>query len=164
MKRTIGWIVVLATTLTAAVTASGQGTQAPDVTLTVDGGPNIRLSELKGKVVLMDFWASWCIPCRASFPAMNTLQKELREKGLAVVAVNVDEQRRDADRFLAERPHTMAVAFDPQGKAAEAFNLKGMPSTVLVDRHGEIRFTHMGYTEKTLAQFRSEILLLLGES
>jgi thiol-disulfide isomerase/thioredoxin len=165
MKRSMGWAVVCAAMLTAVVTASNpKARPAPDLALAADTGSTIRLSELQGRVVVLDFWASWCVPCRRSFPVLDALQKQFRDRGLTVVAVNVDEQRRDADQFLEKRPHAMAVAFDPQGGAAKAFGLKGMPSTVLIDRHGDIRFTHMGYTEKSLDQFRSEIVFLLGES
>jgi thiol-disulfide isomerase/thioredoxin len=164
MKYSFRLIASAMLALTATVFASDQATPAPDLTFMADSGSAIQLAALKGKVAVIDFWASWCIPCRTSFPAMDTLQKELGDKGLVVVAVNVDEDRHSADQFLLTRPHTMTVAFDPQGKAAEAFKLKGMPSTILVDRRGNIRFTHMGYTEKTLAQFRAEVLQLLGES
>lgn len=164
MKNRMGWMAVAVVTFAAGIMASEPATPAPDVSLAIDTGSPIRLSELRGSVGLIDFWASWCIPCRTSFPAIDALQKEFRDKGFRVVAVNVDEDRRSADQFLVARPHTMTVAFDPQGKAAEAFKLKGMPSTIILDRRGSIRFTHMGYTEKTLAQFRSEILQLLGES
>jgi cytochrome c biogenesis protein CcmG/thiol:disulfide interchange protein DsbE len=164
MKFAISWIGLVVLTAGAAVLASEPVAPAPDLTLTADSGSPIRVSDLKGKVALIDFWASWCVPCRASFPAIDTLQKELGGKGFRAIAVNLDEQRRNADQFLAARPHTMTIAFDPEGKAAEAFKLKGMPSTIVIDRHGNIRFTHMGYTEKTLAQFRAEILQLLGES
>lgn len=163
MRRTCTWMAIAVATFSVVATASGLGTPAPDVALTGDSGAPIRLADMKGKVVLLDFWASWCVPCRKSFPALDSLQRQFRDQGLAVVAVNVDEQRRDADQFLAVRPHTMAVAFDPQGHAAQAFNLKGMPSTVLLDRHGSVRYAHMGYTEKSIEQFRSEIQTLLVE-
>ena len=164
MTRTFSWMVVMAVTVTAAVVAAGPLKPAPNVVLSLDTGSTIPLSQLKGTVVLVDFWASWCVPCRRSFPALDSLQRHLCDKGLKVIAVNVDEQRRDADQFLANRPHTMAIAFDPRGSAAEAFSLKGMPSSVLIDRRGNIRYTHMGYTEKTLEQFKTELDLLLGES
>jgi thiol-disulfide isomerase/thioredoxin len=163
MKRCAASLFMIAlAALTSTVMASGP-LAAPDVTLALDSGSSLQLSELRGQVTLIDFWASWCIPCRASFPAIDALQTELRDRGFRVIAVNVDEERRSADQFLESRPHTVLVAFDPRGIAAQAFGLKGMPSTILIDRRGRIRFTHMGYTEKTLAQYRSEILQLLGE-
>jgi thiol-disulfide isomerase/thioredoxin len=163
MKGTLAVAALVVGGLAAPILGSTSVTPAPDVTLTSETGASMRLSDLRGQVVLIDFWASWCIPCRASFPALDALQKELHAKGFTAMAVNLDEERQKADQFLATRPHTMTVAFDPQGKTAEAFKVKGMPSTMVLDRHGNIRFTHMGYTEKTLAQFRSEVLALLGE-
>jgi thiol-disulfide isomerase/thioredoxin len=150
--------------LTAPAGTAGPVTTAPDIELTSEAGSTIRLLDLKGQVVLLDFWASWCVPCRVSFPAIDALQKELRDKGFRALAVNVDEERRNADNFLATRPHTLTVVFDPKGRAAETFQLQGMPSTVLIDRKGVVRVTHMGYTEKTIVQYRAEILALLEES
>ncbi len=164
MTRRTSWTCLIAIALGVVVAGAGPGTSTPDLKLTTEAGTTVRLADLKGSVVLVDFWASWCIPCRTSFPAIDALQKELRDRGLAVVAVSVDEHRRDADLFLGQRSHTMTVAFDPRGVAAEAFDLKGMPSTVLIERHGVIRYTHMGYTEKTIQQFRTEIRTLLSEA
>jgi thiol-disulfide isomerase/thioredoxin len=145
-----------------AVHATGAAA-APNVTLVSADGGSAQLADLAGQVVLIDFWASWCIPCRTSFPAIDALQRELGAKGLVVIALNVDEQRKNADAFLAERPHVMRVAFDPKGQAARAFALQAMPSAVVIDRSGRIRFTHMGYTDKTVAQYRAEVVELLGE-
>lgn len=155
-------LATIAIPLQAADRAMVNGS-LPDVALTDGAGSVHRLSEYKGQVLLIDFWASWCIPCKASFPQLDALHKEFKDKGVTVLAVNLDEQRKAADLFLSTRPHTMPVVFDPAGRAAETFGLKGMPSSVIVDRKGIIRFIHMGYTEKTLAQYRVEIAQLLGE-
>ena len=163
MKRAVFVAIVLAAFATPTRGAL-RAIDAPDIALSSETGSTIRLSDLKGQVVLIDFWASWCVPCRVSFPAIDNLQKELGGRGFRALAVNVDEERRSADTFLATRPHVITVMFDPKGRAAEAFQLQGMPSTVLIDRKGSIRFTHMGYTEKTIAQYRAEILALLQES
>lgn len=147
----------------ATARGSGAAMAVPDIGLVNEAGSTVRLPDLRGQVVLLDFWASWCIPCRTSFPAIDALQKELHDRGFTALAINVDEERKSADAFLARRPHTLTVVFDPQGRAAAAFRLQGMPSTVLLDREGTVRVTHMGYTEKTIAQYRAEILALLGE-
>jgi len=136
---------------------------APDITLTDLSGKPIRLGDLRGGVVLLDFWASWCIPCRRSFPEVDALHRELQSKGLTVIAVNVDEQQKNAYMFLEKYPHTMTIAFDPKGAVAQAFDLQAMPSSMIVDRRGRIRFTHEGYTDKTISLFRSEVLQLLAE-
>jgi thiol-disulfide isomerase/thioredoxin len=163
------WLLSIATTIAlacapAALTHAAAPAVIPDITLTTLSGPPLHVADLKGKVVLLDFWASWCIPCRKSFPEVDALQRELKPRGLEVVAVNVDEQQKNADAFLAKYPHTMTVALDPRGNAARAFDLQAMPSTMIVDRAGRIRYTHQGYSEKTIGQFRSEVLQLLAET
>src|SRR4051794_2553142 len=134
---------------------------APVVELHLEDGRTVPLSAYAGKVVLVDFWASWCGPCKASFPALDALQREWRARGLDVIAVNVDESRHAADSFLARRPHELAVAFDPRGDIASAFKVDGMPSSFILDRAGSVRFSHAGYSAKVLAAYRSEIETLL---
>jgi thiol-disulfide isomerase/thioredoxin len=136
---------------------------APKLELPAIDGTTIRLSDLRGKVVLVDFWASWCVPCKASFPALDGLYRELHDRGLEVLAVNVDERRRDADAFLAGRSPAMTVVFDPRGATPSAFNVRAMPSSAVIDRAGNIRFTHEGYSNKTLESYRREIATLLAE-
>jgi thiol-disulfide isomerase/thioredoxin len=114
-------------------------------------------------VVLVDFWASWCGPCASSFPALEDLYQDFRARGVEVVAINLDEKRADADRFLAARPHAMTVAFDPKGQSAKAFGLEGMPSSFLIDRQGRVRFVHVGYSHDTARTYRNEIDQLLRE-
>ena len=158
--------VFVLTLLMGAITglrASGPATDIPDLSLSDEGGRTLRLADFKGRVVLLDFWASWCVPCRVSFPAVDALYKELGPRGFAAVAINVDEQRKNADSFLGLRPHTMPVVFDPKGRAAEAYALAAMPSALILDRTGRVRFRHMGYTEQTIGQYRTEVLQLLKE-
>ena len=129
-----------------AWTAGAATTHTPNVVLQQADGTTVRLADFKGKVVLVDFWASWCVPCKTSFPALDALYREYSARGLEVLAVNVDEQRKAADAFLAARPHTMPVLFDPKGESPQAFDVRGMPSSFLIDRDRHIRFTHMGYS------------------
>ncbi|MFN7916739.1 MAG: TlpA disulfide reductase family protein [Vicinamibacterales bacterium] len=137
---------------------------APDVTLRTLDGHDVHLASLKGKVVLVDFFASWCIPCRKSFPEIEALHHEFASKGLVVLAVNVDEEHRNAEMFLEKYPHTMTIVLDPKGAAAEAFKVNAMPSTMILDRSGHIRYTHKGYTDKVIAKFRSQVEELLAEA
>ena len=136
---------------------------APDVTLRMADGGTMRVADFKGKVVLVDFWASWCVPCKTSFPALDALYREYHTGGLEVLAVNLDERRRDAEAFLVRRPHALNVLFDPKGASAEAFGVQGMPSSFIIDRDGVIRFTHMGYSGRVDASYRREITQLLSE-
>ena len=157
-------VVVLVPTRAPAATGLAPGQQAPGVELATADGTALSLARLKGNVVLVDFWASWCGPCASAFPVIEDLFQEYRTRGFEVVAINLDEKRRDADRFLAERPHAMTVAFDPQGKSAKAFGLEGMPTSYLIGRDGKVRFVHVGYTQKTVEDYRREIDQLLAES
>ena len=123
------------------------GQPAPDVELpaAVDAAP--RLSALKGKLVYVDFWASWCGPCRQSFPWMNEMQAKYGAKGLQVVAINLDAKRADADAFLVQVPARFGLAFDAAGASAKRFGVKGMPTSVLIGRNGEVLMVHQGFRE-----------------
>ncbi len=119
-------------------------------------------SDLKGKVVMVDFWASWCDPCKESFPAMEELDKHYHAQGLVIVAVNVDEDRTDMQTFLKKHPATFAVVRDAGQKLVERAGIATMPSSFLVDRTGKIRFTHSGYKgAETKKQYMQEIESLL---
>jgi thiol-disulfide isomerase/thioredoxin len=145
------------------VIAGAVSRHAPDVTVQrIDGTP-VHLADFRGKVVLVDFWASWCIPCKTSFPALDVLYRELQPRGFEVLAINLDERRRDADTFLGAHPHMMPVAFDPRGAAPLAFKVRGMPTSILIDRAGDIRYTHEGYSAKVVDEYRREIGMLLEE-
>jgi thiol-disulfide isomerase/thioredoxin len=121
------------------------------------------LSAYRGQVVYLDFWASWCAPCRESFPFMDALQREHRSRGLVVIAVNVDTEPRLAAEFLAETAVDFKVAYDPAGKLAERWNLEGMPTTVLIGRDGEPRSQRVGFRRADEKAVREAVLRLLAE-
>jgi thiol-disulfide isomerase/thioredoxin len=136
---------------------------APALELTATDGSKIKLADLHGLVVLLDIWASWCGPCKSSFPSLESLYEELRPRGLEVLAVNVDESRRDAEAFLLRHPHRMRVLLDPKGQVPQMLGAEAMPSSFVIDRRGNIRFRHSGFTETTLESYRREIQDLLAE-
>jgi thiol-disulfide isomerase/thioredoxin len=159
--------VFLLVALATAGAAAGPITPpspAPALEWTDAGGQPVTLASLKGKVVLLDIWASWCAPCKAAFPNYDDLHTRFRDRGFHVLAVNVDEQRKDADRFLAGRRPALQVVFDPQGRAPAALRVKGMPTSFLIDRRGQLRYVHEGFTDASLALYRREILALLEEA
>jgi DsbE subfamily thiol:disulfide oxidoreductase len=156
-------VLTLSTASAFASDATTKPFQAPAFSLKDKAGQVHTLAEFKGHVVLVDFWASWCAPCKASFPALDSLHQDLHADGLEVVAINVDEDRKDALAFLADRSPVMTVLFDPQGRSPEDFKVEGMPSSFLIDREGNVRFRHMGFTAQTKADFRREIGILLSE-
>ena len=131
-------LVLLTTAPAPAATATSS---APMTT----SGAVFDLEQLRGQVVYLDFWASWCGPCRQSFPWMNDLQKNLSRDGLVVVAVNVDHERADADRFLYAYAPAFQVVYDPQGSLAEHWHVKGMPTSVLIGRDGKPVLVHQGF-------------------
>jgi thiol-disulfide isomerase/thioredoxin len=125
--------------------------------------PDLDLSQYRGKVVYLDFWASWCGPCRQSFPWMNAMQDKYGAKGLVVIAVNLDEQHADAVKFLDKIPANFKIVFDPQGSLAEQYDLVGMPSSFLIDQTGAINHRHMGFLDSSPAKYEQEIRTLLAK-
>lgn len=137
-------LVAIATPWTAA--AREPGAPAPDVALPDATVPGLaRLSDLRGRVVYLDFWASWCAPCRLSFPWMNEMQARHQGRGLQVVGVNLDAQRADALAFLQQVPARFPVAFDPAGVSPRAFGVRAMPTSVLIDASGRVVAVHRGF-------------------
>lgn len=123
----------------------------------------LDLEQFRGRVVYLDFWASWCVPCRQSFPWMQTMKNAYEERGLTIITVNLDADRADAARFLAQFQPTFEVRFDPAGALAESYKVKGMPSSVLIDRHGAQRFTHVGFRPVDAAIYEAQLRELLAE-
>ncbi len=121
----------------------------------------INLNQYKGEVIYLDFWASWCGPCRKSFPWMNEMQQRYNKDGLRIVAVNLDQDPQLAKQFLAEYPANFTVAFDPEGVTAQQFKVQGMPSSYLIDRVGKLHSSHLGFKEKDTTAVETEIKLLL---
>lgn len=116
----------------------------------------------QGKVIYLDFWASWCGPCRKSFPWMNDMQKKYQQQGLVIISVNVDNDKALADEFLAEVPANFHIAYDPKGKLARKFKLKGMPSSYLIDRSGKMVSAHVGFSASKKSKYEQEIRNLLN--
>jgi cytochrome c biogenesis protein CcmG, thiol:disulfide interchange protein DsbE len=117
---------------------------APDFTLPTTTG-TVSLHDFRGKVVYVDFWASWCMPCRESFPWMSVMRDQYSAQGLVILSVNLDKKRDAADAFLERFPASFIVALDPAGKTAEAFHVEAMPTSFIVSRTGRIVYAHEGF-------------------
>jgi cytochrome c biogenesis protein CcmG, thiol:disulfide interchange protein DsbE len=156
---------VLALALSPGALAIEAGAAAPGLVAPrlEEPGQALTFASLRGSVVYVDFWASWCVPCRLSMPALDALYKRNRARGFAVVGVNKDVSAAQAKRFLAKIPVTFPLVSDFEDAAARAFDVKAMPSGYLVDRKGIVRKVHRGFTDETAAALEREIDALLKE-
>lgn len=118
---------------------------------------SVSLEELRGKVIYLDFWATWCGPCRKSFPWMKKIQEKYGDQGLVVLAMNLDTNRANVDRFLKKFQADFTIGFDPDGKVAQAYQVKGMPSSFVIDRDGNIHSSHIGFRKKDAEKLESTI-------
>ncbi len=143
-----------------AVTA---GDMAPDFTLPVLGRESDRsLSDSHGKVRYVDFWASWCPPCRVSIPEIIALQEEFAGDRFEVIAINVDERTEDALKFVERYTMNYFNLSDPQGNIAEAYALRGMPVSFVIDPEGRVTMVHVGFRRGDMEGIRAHIVELLG--
>jgi thiol-disulfide isomerase/thioredoxin len=108
-----------------------------------------KTPDTAGKVVLVDFWASWCGPCRHSFPWLNDMATKYADQGFEVLGVNLDTEADEAARFLAKLPARFPVVYDPEGVTPALYNVKGMPTSVLIGRDGTVRYQHIGFTQQS---------------
>jgi len=154
--------IVFGALISAAACAQQVGKPAPAFDLPSTTTPNLRLVDLKGRVVLVDFWASWCAPCKQSFPWMNEMQAKYGPQGLTIIGVNVDKKREDADKFLAGTPAKFAVAFDTTGKVAQSYQPKGMPTSFLIGADGVVRNVHVGFRDSDRDDLELELAAALA--
>jgi thiol-disulfide isomerase/thioredoxin len=123
----------------------------------------LDLDAYRGKVVLLDFWASWCGPCKESFPWMQRMEQRFGDRGLVVIAVNVDHDRALAEQFLRTQQPRFAIHFDPRGLAAERYGVNAMPSSFYIDRGGKIRYTHLGFVAAEREDAERQLSALVAE-
>lgn len=124
----------------------------------------VKLSDYRGKIVYVDFWASWCQPCRKSFTWMNKMQSLYGEEGFKVIAINLDESRQKADKFLQQIPANFDVAFDPKGNTAESYKVKAMPSSYLIDKNGNVIHANLGFRGNDEEKLEAKIREILRQS
>ena len=124
----------------------------------------LQLSQYRGKVVVVDFWASWCVPCRRSFPWMNDMQAKYGDQGLLIIAVNVDRDRAAADEFLAEVPAEFRIHYDNEGVIAEDFGVEAMPSSYVIGRDGNRIARHLGFKVRKQDEYEAILVAALGDT
>jgi thiol-disulfide isomerase/thioredoxin len=167
LRRTFQ-VVLLGSALLAAapaVAAVRVGDAAPSCTLTDASGRSVELASFRGRVVILDFTASWCVACRTALPALEALGRRYADRGVAVVTVVIDAARADADRFLATvvPGHTMTVLYDPAAQALARFGAAGMPAHYVLDPRGVVRMVASGYADDRIAALEATVTRLLAE-
>jgi cytochrome c biogenesis protein CcmG/thiol:disulfide interchange protein DsbE len=129
-----------------------------------DTGDSLDLERFRGKVVVVDFWASWCAPCRHSFAWLNDMQAKYGPRGLVVIGVNVDRERGEAERFLEGTPAAFQILYDPDGELAARYEVPGMPSSYVFAPDGKLAGRHIGFRKATQAEREAELVRLLAAS
>lgn len=147
-----------------AIAVEAERRPAPDFTLpSVPGGKPITLADYRGKVVYLDFWATWCPPCRRSFPWMDTLHERYAEDGLVIIAISIDGRRKLVERFVEQMKPQFLVLHDVDGDVSKDYAISAMPTTYLIDRKGKIAITHLGFRDSGKEKIAREIEKLLTE-
>jgi peroxiredoxin len=153
--------VVLALGASAAVPAIAPLSAAPDFTLHVMNGPNLRLQEQRGRVVMVNFWATWCGPCRQEMPQLNRLYEKYHAAGFVLLGVNVDDDTSKAAEVAGKLGVTFPVLLDTDKTVSKLYELSTMPSTVIIDRDGKVRYVHRGYLTGYEDNYEKQIRELL---
>ncbi|PHS15637.1 MAG: redoxin [Kangiella sp.] len=156
-------IGILSIFLVLSVNISAKSVVAPDFTLKSRDGKNVRLSDLRGQVVLLNFWASWCGPCRQEMPILDNIHNKYKSLGFSVLGVNLDAKSKKAIGYLKDTPVTFPVLYDPKGVTSEQYGVSAMPSTVIIDRNGNVRHLHKGYKSGYEDEYMAQIKKLLRE-
>jgi len=160
-------VSILATALLALSPGAGAApsspTPAPDFTLPARDGGEVQLSDLKGQVVMINFWATWCGPCRQEMPLLEQLQIKYEPLGFTLLGVNVEPDSAAAAAWLKGVPVTFPILYDTRNTVAESFGVQGMPSSVFVDREGRVRYVHRGYKPGDETQYADLIRSLVKE-
>mgnify|MGYP003575154916 FL=1 len=154
-------MTLLVASLAYAATVSGP---APNFTLQSNAGGQVSLASLKGKVVMVNFWATWCVPCRQEMPHLEALYEKYNSLGFELLAVNVEKNNAEgARKWLQETPVTFPVLFDPENQVTKLYKVQTMPSTVIIGRDGTMRFMHNGYKPGYENDYQTQVRALLRE-
>ncbi|MGE3532981.1 MAG: TlpA disulfide reductase family protein, partial [Steroidobacteraceae bacterium] len=161
LKTSICSLLIGTACLTAAHASTSSSAAAPVFSLPGKAGEAIDLTKLKGQVVMLNFWASWCGPCRTEMPLMDQIYKKYSAAGFTLLGVNVDTDSTDAQKFLSQVPVSFPIAFDRDNKVSKLYEVSAMPSTVFIDRKGNVRALHRGYKPGDEAENLSQIRALI---
>lgn len=162
IKRFNYWLVCIAAVVSLQSLAA-EKVKAPDFTLKSRAGENLRLSDFRGKVVLLNFWASWCGPCRQEMPILDELHQKYKPLGFTVLGVNVDQKSEKAEQYLKNIPTHFPILFDPENFVSDLYSVRAMPSTAIIDKDGNVRFIHAGYKSGDEAIYEKKIKQLMRD-
>jgi cytochrome c biogenesis protein CcmG/thiol:disulfide interchange protein DsbE len=154
---------LLAFVATCLVSITTYAQDAPKFELLTIEGELLSLSQLKGKVVYLDFWASWCGPCRQSFPWMNSITKKFSNEKFQIVAISVDDSESDIKKFLRRTPADFTILSDSSGRTPAAYEVKAMPSSFLINKNGSIVKKYSGFKESEIESIENDIQFLLND-
>jgi thiol-disulfide isomerase/thioredoxin len=166
MRAPLGFLVLLAFALGCATTGAARGPvpvaprPLPLVLDPLTGSAPVDLTKLKGKVVLLDIWASWCAPCKEELPVLDDMARRLRPRGIEIVAVSIDEDRASAQAFLGGRSWSLILAHDPAGQVPELLQPPKMPTSYLIDAAGMLRYVSAGYERGDVPLIEARLLEL----
>ncbi len=163
IKNLILGMVVTVFAATSLASSGLEGQAAPDFSLKSSSGENLRLSEYRGDVVMINFWATWCGPCRQEMPLLDELYARYERVGFSLLGVNIDDDSRRAMRMIDELGVNFPVLFDARKEVSELYEVEAMPVTVLVDREGNVRYVHHGYQPGYEDTYLDQIRSLLRE-
>lgn len=154
-------VLCIAAVAAPIASAVATGEPPPNFALLNAAGELVGLEQLRGRVVYVDFWASWCGPCRRSFPWMNEMRQRYRDTDLVILGINVDKRRSDADRFLLQTPAAFPILFDAAGATPSAWGVGAMPSSYLIDRQGKVVAIETGFDDARKGAVEERIRKLL---
>lgn len=163
MKKVITFTLLFLTLSIGHLEAAEQASPAPDFTLKSMTGENVRLKELSGQVVLVNFWASWCGPCRKEMPLLDKLHTKYSAMGFTVLGVNVEEKNQAAIDFISEMGVSFPILLDSENNVSKQYDVEAMPTTVIIDRKGTKRYTHYGFKAGDEAIYKKVVKALIRE-
>ena len=146
-----------------ALAASSGGGAAPPFTLSTPSGQSDTLSQYKGQVVMLNFWATWCGPCQQEMPLLDQIYQQFKPAGFTLLGINVDTDKAAVLKLLARKPVSFTVLLDPKNRVSDEYHVEEMPSTIIIDRKGVIRYVHRGYKPGDENEYQDKIRQLTEE-
>lgn len=156
-------VISCAAVLLAGSAYAANPTPAPDFTLKDSKGDNVRLAEQHGQVVMLNFWASWCGPCRQEMPLLDGISKKYSKMGFVLYGINVEQDNKDAKKMLQDLGVSFPILYDPESKLSVLYSVDAMPTSVMIDKKGQIRYVDRGYKPGDENKYREQILELIRE-